>query len=158
MSNYLYAIIIDKIYTDIVFQTDVKFETVTYEPNEKILTKNVKYPFFCLLKTGAARVKIKEAESFVSTVIAEVKDHEVFGEFGIFDDNPASADVIATARTEIIQIDIASFLEYLQNNPMFCYTFSVRIIQNLFIMVKKGNQKITSLLNQNLKLQRMLGE
>jgi CRP-like cAMP-binding protein len=158
VSDYLYAIIIDKVYTDIEFQTEVEFETVTYEPNEKILTKNVKYPYFCLLKTGSVRVKIKESESYVSTVVAELKEHDAFGEFGLFDDSPASADVIATTKTEIIHIDIASFLEYLQNNPMFCYTFSVKIILNLFKMVKAGNQKITSLLHSNLELQKKLSE
>lgn len=156
MTIKLSLIINKKISSDPVFQNEVIINTVVYEPNEKILTADVKYPFFCLIRKGTARVKIKDKNSAVSTVVAELKEDDVFGQFGLFDDSPASADVIASTRTEILQIDNNTFLSFLTRDSLFCYTFSLKIMQDLFQRIKDDNQKIMALMKYNLQLQEKL--
>lgn len=155
MSIKLSSIINEKISDDKTFQKAVKLTTVIYEPNEKILTNLVKYPYFCLIKRGAARVKIRDSKgSSIATVVAELVQDDVFGEFGLFDDTPASADIVATVQTEILQIDNESFLEFLKRDSIFCYAFSIKIMQDLFQRIKDDNKKITTLMNFNLQLQK----
>lgn len=157
MSIVLSSIIKKRISNDELFQNEVMIKTVVYEHNEKILITDVKYPFFCLIKEGAARVLIKDKKSARSTtVVAELKVDDVFGEFGLFDDSPASADVITTTRTEILQIDKNTFLSFLTKDSHFCYTFSLKIMQDLFQRIKDDNKKIVSLMNYNLQLQEKL--
>lgn len=156
MSIKLSSIINKKISDDTMFQSEVIINTVVYEANEKILVAGIKYPFFCLIKRGTARVKIRDQESAVSTVIAELKDDDVFGQFGLFDDSPASADVIATTRLEILQIDNSSFLSFLTRDSLFCYTFSLKIMQDLFKRIKHNNDQIKRLMKYNLQLQEKL--
>lgn len=155
MSIKLSTIIHKKITDDQNFNKEVKLTKVTYEPNEKILSRNEKYSYFCIILKGRARVNVKKMDnSFVGIRVSELFEDDVFGEFSLFDDSRSSADIISTTRTEVLQIDKDSFIEFLKKDPLFLYAFAVKIMQYLFQRIREDNKKITSLLDSILELQK----
>src|SRR5690349_12483073 len=89
---------------DPTFQSKVKCSTKTFAPNEVILSQGELHHTIFLINKGMARVivhsEIKE-NSPLKPGIADLGPNDIFGEFGLFDELPASADVMALVESEL---------------------------------------------------------
>lgn len=130
------------------FKSQVKYAIKKYEANDKILEQGKEHPNLFLIKNGKVRV-IVNAEDRESTVIhpgiANLGDDDIFGEFALFDDLPASADVIALDESELVEIDIKSFQKFLETNPQFGYQFYKEILQSLVKRLRHADKAIFNL-------------
>lgn len=137
------------------FKAQVKFLTKKYNANEKIIQQGKFHECVYLIKKGKVRIMVspemKNNELAVHPGIAELGPGEIFGEFGLFDDLPASADVIVVSESEVIEIDISSFRSFLQNNPDLGYHIVVNMLQTLIHRLRHANKAIINLYSWGIK-------
>lgn len=138
-----------------LFQNTVKFEVMTFKPNDRILQKGKKHSYFCLLKKGTAKVVLShEIDPAIHPIISDIHSNEIFGAMGLFDDFPASADVVSVDETEIITIDKQSFLAFINANAELGNEILIDFLQVLAKRVYRLNEIVFSLLKQGIELQK----
>jgi CRP/FNR family transcriptional regulator, cyclic AMP receptor protein len=139
--NLMYDIIISLLETS-EFKNHVKFKVKQFKANAKILHQGEKHSHIYLIKNGSVRVtitsKIRE-DSSLKPGIADLSSSDFFGEFGLFDELPASADVKALVDSELIEIDIPSFKRYLETNPDISSKIYLSIIKTLVQRLRKAD-------------------
>src|SRR3990167_3515445 len=139
---------------DSAFQANVKFKELTFKANQKILEQGKEHVSMYLIKQGKVRVIVSadtKEESLVRPGVAELNKNDVFGEFGLFEDLPASADVIAVEETTLIEIDIPSFRRYLENNPNIGYQVLVDLFKTLISRLRHANKSIFTIYSWGIK-------
>lgn len=142
----------DMIMHDDSFKNYVNPYLHSYKPKEKILSKGTKYPYFCFLIKGTARVVLSdEVEKSLHPVIWDITLYEVFGAMGLFDDSPANADVIAVTDVEIIEIDKKSFLEFINTDTQTGVKILTELTQTYVKKLAKMNERVLTILQQYLK-------
>ena len=143
---------------DPVFKNNVKFITRQFKANDKILEQGQLHKSVYLIKSGKVRVvvhaDIKES-SPMRPGIADLGVHDVFGEFALFDNMPASADVIAVDDSELIEIDIPSLKTFLEKNPEIAYTFFVAMINTLVSRLRHADKSIFTLYSWGMKAHKL---
>lgn len=142
--------------SDPLFNTQVKHITKTYPPNEKILEQGKPHANLYVIKTGKVKVMINNMEkektlTFVRPCIIELSQNDIFGEFGIVDDLPSSADVITVTESEITEIDIASLQTFLNAHPEIGYKISLYLLQIVIKRLRHADKAIVSLYTWGLK-------
>lgn len=146
--------IISALLEDSDFQKKVKFSTKNFNANDKILVQGEKHPTFFLIKSGSVRVtvttQIKEDTS-LRPGVADLGPNDIFGEFGLFDDLPASADVSSIKESELLEIDILSFRAYLDQNPQIGYKIYHELVQTLVKRLRHADKVIYNLYAWGIK-------
>ena len=146
--------IIHKLLDDPTFKSDVKYTTRKFKTNDIILKQGHPHSCVYLIKKGKVHV-ILSAQSKkniqVRSCIADLSKNDVFGEFGLFDDLPASADVIAAADTDLIEIDIPSFRIFLESKPAIGYQVFLAMLKNLVTRLQHADKSIVSLYTWGIK-------
>ena len=140
--------IIFKLLDDPVFKAKVKYKTKAYAANEKILEEGKMHHHMHLIKEGKVRIIVHgdlKTKSSVSAGIADLGPSDVFGEFGLFDDSPASADVIAVTDCELIEIDILTFREYLEIDTQTGYKILLDLMKLLIQRLRRADKTIINL-------------
>lgn len=139
---------------DSSFQSNVIHRTKKFNPNDKILIQGEMHPCIYLIKSGKVRIVVSgdlEEKKMLRPGVNELGQDDIFGEFGIFDDSPASADVIAITKTELIEIDIASFKKYLQDNPKIGYEIFLEMLKILVQRLRHADKTIVNLFAWGIK-------
>lgn len=143
---------------DPAFKEKVKFSSRQFKTNDKILEQGQPHGCVYLIKSGKVRVvvhaEIKDS-SPMRPGIADLGANDVFGEFGLFDNMPASAEVIAVDDCELIEIDIPSLKIFLDSNPTMAYQFLVAMINTLVSRLRHADKTIFTLYSWGMKAHKL---
>ncbi len=95
-----------------------------------------------VIKSGAAKVSTSSENGDVAAVIAILREGNWFGEIGLLDGLPPSANVAAMSPMECFFLPRRAFLEALNEYP----EIAVGMLPGLGRMVRSADQWITQLL------------
>lgn len=150
--------VLHQLLADPTFKEKVKFKSIEFKANDKILEQGKSHVSVYLIKSGKVRVvihaEVKES-SPMRPGIADLGVNDVFGEFGLFDNLPASADVIAVDDSELVEIDIPSLKKYLESNPEIAYQFLVTMINTLVGRLRHADKTIFTLYAWGMKAHKL---
>lgn len=143
-----------------VFSKKVKHEIKTIEPNTKIIHQGRKHSFFCYIKSGNVNVVINEVykNKNIHTILSTMGPGDVFGEFVIFNDMPAGADIMTVGKCEIIMIDVASFKQFLENDPEYGYQILFELLQMIVTRLQKANSTLLQVLEYAVDYQKLIAD
>ncbi len=94
---------------------------------------------FVIVK-GSAKVLNRDAEGN-EVILTFLAAGECFGEMGMIDGSPRSADVVADENCELLEIAKTDFTKALANNVDLC----LNIMKSLVLRLREANRKIESL-------------
>lgn len=146
--------IIHALLEDPAFNSKVKYEIKHFKANEKILLQGKEHQKVYLIEKGTVRIIVNAEIREHSTVrpgIADLGPHDIFGEFGLFDDLPASADVMAVVDSELLEIDMPSFKVFLGANPDVAAKIYLAILKILVKRLRCADKTIFSLYTWGMK-------
>lgn len=89
---------------------------------------------------GSVKVLSRDAEGR-EVILSFLGEGECFGEMGLIDGSPRSADVVAFDPCELLEISRADFTQALTENPDLC----LNIMRSLVMRLRQANWKIESL-------------
>ena len=95
-----------------------------------------------IIKSGSAKVSTSSENGEVAAVIAILRDGNWFGEIGLLDGLPPSANVAAMSPMECFFLPRRAFLTALNENP----EIAVSMLPGLGRMVRSADQWISQLL------------
>ena len=93
-----------------------------------------------VIVSGSAKVLNRDAEGR-EVILSMLEAGECFGEMGLIDDSPRSADVVANEPCELLVISKADFTRALSENTELC----LNIMKSLVLRLREANHKIESL-------------
>ncbi len=96
--------------------------------------------FVYLILSGSLKVLVSDEEGR-EVILSMLGPGELFGEMGVLDDNPRSANVVAVTPCDLVVIAKADFKRCLQEN----FEVSHYIMRNLVARLRKADRKIESL-------------
>ena len=140
---------LEALFDNPLFKTNVKFGSRKYRPNDVVVAEGKIHNFIYLIKSGSVKVQVSgttDAKKAIRPGVANLGPDEMIGELGLFDNLPASADVVAAQESEIIEIDIPSFLKFLENNPQLGYKVLYEMTQVITKRLRHANETIIRLL------------
>ena len=161
MPSIIASLFNDPLLYEQVVKVHIKHETLTFPENEVILTQGDHYSNFFFIKRGS--VKIVLNESLISghpihTIVSTLSENDIFGEFRLFDDYPASADVVTAVESEIVMIDVDSFRKFLDTDHHMGYKVFREMLNMLVIRLHRSNDTVMSLMTSAIEFQKQLHE
>ncbi|MBL8416010.1 MAG: Crp/Fnr family transcriptional regulator [Propionivibrio sp.] len=93
-----------------------------------------------VIVSGSAKVLNRDAEGN-EVILTFLAAGECFGEMGLIDGSPRSADVVANESCELLVITKADFMKALAENVDLC----LNIMKSLVLRLREANRKIESL-------------
>ena len=93
-----------------------------------------------VIVSGSAKVLNRDAEGR-EVILSMLEAGECFGEMGLIDDSPRSADVVANEACELLVISKSDFTRALSENTELC----LNIMKSLVLRLREANHKIESL-------------
>lgn len=150
--------ILQELLEDSTFKSKVKYSSRQFKANEKILEQGKPHTSIYLIKAGKVRVVVHAEDIEASPMrpgIADLGVHDIFGEFGLFDNLPASADVMALEDSELVEIDITTLRTYLDNNPKIGYKLLDVMINTLVSRLRHADKTIFTLYSWGMKAHKL---
>jgi CRP/FNR family transcriptional regulator, cyclic AMP receptor protein len=108
--------------------------------NATIVHAGDRTDFVYLILSGSLKVLVSDEEGR-EVILSMLGPGELFGEMGVLDDNPRSANVAAVTPCDLVIIAKHDFKRYLQEN----FEVSHYIMRNLVARLRKADRKIESL-------------
>ena len=136
------------------FQKKVQFNTRRFSANEKILLQGEMHHCLYLIKIGRVRIRINTDINDTLQLrpgVADLGPNDIFGEFGLFDDLPASADAETIVESELLEIDAPSFKQFLDDNPPIAYTIYLEMLKTLVKRLRSADKTIYSFYSWGVK-------
>ena len=93
-----------------------------------------------VIVSGSAKVLNRDVEGN-EVILAVLAAGECFGEMGLIDGSPRSADVVASENCELLEISKSDFTKALAGNVDLC----LNIMKSLVLRLREANRKIESL-------------
>jgi CRP/FNR family transcriptional regulator, cyclic AMP receptor protein len=93
-----------------------------------------------IIVSGSAKVLNRDVEGN-EVILTLLGAGECFGEMGLIDGSPRSADVMANENCELLEIPKADFTQALAGNVELC----LNIMKSLVLRLREANKKIESL-------------
>ena len=93
-----------------------------------------------VIMSGSAKVLNRDAEGN-EVILTFLAAGECFGEMGLIDGSPRSADVVANESCELLMISKADLMKALSDNVDLC----LNIMKSLVLRLREANRKIESL-------------
>ena len=93
-----------------------------------------------VIVSGSAKVLNRDVEGN-EVILSLLGTGECFGEMGLIDGSPRSADVVANEGCELLEIAKSDFAKALANNVDLC----LNIMKSLVLRLREANRKIESL-------------
>lgn len=140
--------------------SNVKHESKKFAPNTKILQQGRRHEYFCYIKSGQVRVVINEERhgKEIHTIISNLGPGDIFGEFIIFNQMPAGADIITTEPTEVICIEVKSFKKFLEQDPELGYRILFDFLSTIVTRLQSTNNAVLQVMGYALDYQKKLSE
>ncbi len=140
--------LIRSLLADESFLTDVKTKLQTIKPNKKIIQQGDSHKYLYVIESGHVRIIIKghlNNEVDLHPGIYDLGAGEVFGEFGLFDDQPASADACAVTKTKLIAIEKESLRRYMDSHKVRGYIILTEMFTKLVCQIRHANTTVVNL-------------
>lgn len=150
--------IILQLLNDDEFNSSVKFSLLKFKPQDKILVQGTVHQKLFLIKSGKVRVIVStefEGKTQFRPGIADLGPNDIFGEFGLLDELPASADVNAVIDSELIEIDIPSLKDYLDTHPEIGYKILTSMGKTLVTRLRHADKTIINLYAWGMKANKL---
>lgn len=151
MSNIIQLLLKDE-----SFKANVKFAPIRAPKGQQILAEGKTHSSLYLIKSGTIKIVVNSGVGEYPVIhpgIAHLGPGEIVGEFTLIDKSPASADAFADTDAELIEIDIDSFRQFLNNNPQFGYKVFFEILKIFVHRNRRTNKTILHLLEWGIKVQ-----
>lgn len=108
--------------------------------NTTIVFVGAKTDALFVIVSGSAKVLNRDAEGR-EVILSVLEAGECFGEMGLIDDSPRSADVVSNETCVLLVISKADFTRALSENVDLC----LNIMKSLVLRLREANHKIESL-------------
>lgn len=151
-------ILLDLIENNEAFKKAVKFKKMQYPANHIIVRENEIHNEIFLIIRGGVRVVSKGKLAEQKTIkpgLADMEAGDIFGEFCLFDDEPASASVVAADETEVYEIDSPSFKKFISEHPDVGLPILWQITSMLVRRIRHSNKTVVDLLIWGLKVHKI---
>lgn len=140
--------LIKALLTDESFTTNVKTKLKTIKPNKKIIQQGIVHEYLYLIETGQVRIIVNghlNKDVDLHPGMTDLGVGEIFGEFGLFDDEPASADVCAVTEVKLIAIEKKSLRRYMDSHKVKGYIILMEMFSKLVCQIRHSNNTVVSL-------------
>lgn len=137
-----------------LFRAQVDWQRRAYAEGAKILEEGgTSGRVYCVLKgrvnvVTEIRVLVDETRK---TGFARLSEGQIFGEMSLFDQRPASADVVAASDCEIAEIDGALFNRFMDEHPDYGYRILRHLVTALVARLRANNVRTSSVLDFYLR-------
>ena len=125
-----------------------------FEANQNIVQSGETSQDLYFLKKGKARVIGKvtlDDNRSVSPGVCDLQAGEIFGELVLFDQQPRSATVVCISDCEVVVIDGAVLLGFMESHKDIGFDFLKHLMNSMVKRLRNTNQKIFSLFSWGLK-------
>ena len=125
-----------------------------FEANSEIVAQGEPSKTVYYLQAGSARVigtVMVGDDKQMKPGVYDISPGEVFGELALFDNEPRSASVIALEDSNVILIDGAQLLSYLEANKELGFAMMKAFMGLMVGRLRQTNKKMFSLLAWGLK-------
>lgn len=151
------SVIWDLIERNHEFREQVKYKKINFEAGDVIIKENTK-PTLYLILSGTVRVVVsggkkdkKDDEQSVTSGLADIGPGETIGEMSLYDDHPATADVVASFDCEVVEFDNTSLLKYFKQNPETGYEVLFELLQTLGNRLRAANKAVLRMVSFGIK-------
>ena len=160
MNETLASLFRNKLLYEEVFSKTVLVKEEVIEPNTKLIRQGKKHNHFYYVISGQLRVVITEMHQKKSmhTIVSKLHAGDVFGEFVIFNDMVAGADVITDTDCEILKIDVESFKAFLESDPELGYKVLFDFLQVIVTRLQKTNGTLLRIMEYAVDYQKLLSK
>lgn len=138
-----------------VFKETVQFKKRHCPANHVIVKENETHNEIFLIIRGGVRVSSKGAVNENKSVKPGLSDMgvgDVFGEFCLFDDEPASASVSAVEDTDLYEVDASTLKKFIHENPALGLPLLWEFASILVKRIRHSNKAVVDLLIWGLKV------
>lgn len=91
-----------------------------------------------IIYSGSVEISVDKGGEQIA--LAKLGAGEVFGEMGLVDDKPRSADARAVSTTAVTSVDRSEFFDMLKQDPEFSAVFIAALVRRL----RRMNRKLTA--------------
>ena len=143
------------------FKKEVEFGFKIFNPKQIIMESGKPHHSMFFICSGSVRIYLRGEQiphKSLHPGISDFTTGEFFGELGLFNDSSGNAEVITTARTELIEVNLKSFEKYLENHPDMAFIVLKDILKVLIKRMRHTDQSIIKLLNWGLKKRHIIEE
>ena len=143
--------------TDQKFNEMVHHKVIIFKADQKILSQDQEHSSIYLIQEGRVRVVMNKAltDHTLRPGIADLGINEILGELSLFDDLPASADVVALQECKLLEIDIPSFQAFLKKNPKIGYQVYHDILLALVKRLRQSDKAILHLYEWGMRAHKL---
>lgn len=135
------------LFDDPLFFKIVPFEKTVYRAEDVILEEDVEGRDVYYILQGEVQVRssLFDGEK-LSASLARLGENDFFGELGMFDGEPRSAEVIALTDCEIVRIDGPNLIRFMDQNPEKGYFVLREMFMNLVRHLRQNNIRTKTVL------------
>jgi CRP-like cAMP-binding protein len=141
-----------------VFKKTVHFKKVHCPANHVIVKENEIHNEIFFIIRGGVRVSSKGAvgdNKLIKPGLSDLAAGDVFGEFCLFDDEPASATVIAVEDTDLYEVDSSTLKKFIHENPELGLPLLWEMASILVKRIRHSNKAVVDLLIWGLKVHKI---
>ncbi|MCD4719167.1 MAG: cyclic nucleotide-binding domain-containing protein [Desulfobacula sp.] len=104
--------------------------THEFNEGETVIHEFEKSNALYILVEGRVKVVLKEADG-KEIVMEELGPDQFFGEMGLLDGKPRSADVVCIPRCRMLRLDREDFYEVVKRNPSILHSLVIELCDRL---------------------------
>lgn len=137
------------------FKKTVQFKKLHFPVNHTIVKESEVHNEIFLIISGGVRVSSKGSVSDNKSIkpgLSDMGAGDVFGEFCLFDDEPASASVITVDETYLYEIDSSTLKKFIHENPDLGLPLLWELASILVKRIRHANKAVVDLLIWGLKV------
>jgi len=107
-----------------------RFRSITYQPNQEIVTQGVSGFGMFIIIDGHAEVVLEQSDGS-KTIVNEFGPTDFFGEVTMLDSGPRTAAVIATEKTKCLILSRVEFISLLHNDAEMATEIAIALAKRL---------------------------
>ncbi len=141
---------------DEVFIQKVGSVNEHYQKNDIILKENDDGIDLFLVLSGQLQVRTTlktEINHELASGLSKLEVGDIFGEIAIFDNEPRTAEVIASTNCEIVRINGSKLIQFMDDYPEKGYFIMRDLIFNLIANIRQSNLRTKTILELYLNQQ-----
>jgi uncharacterized membrane protein len=121
-----------------------RVEETVFEPGDVIFTQGDEGTSLFVVEDGEVEISLGEGKTRV--VLASLFPGQYFGELSLFDGSPRSATATAIKRSQLIRLDRADLVDFVNKNP----SAALRIIAEMGERLRQTNELMSRQVSRNV--------
>lgn len=150
--------LLDLLENNPIFKETVQFKKVHFSPNQTIVKEDLVHAEIFIIIRGGVRVSSKGSigeNKSIKPGFSDMGEGEVFGEFCLFDDEPASASVVTVEETDLYEVDASTLKKFIHENPELGLPLLWELASILVKRIRHANKAVVDLLIWGLKVHKI---